>query len=67
MRFTKIGANTKETLKSLHLGSFFKKFKMRGKKMTSERWGKPLMILIDIIFIELRSNKMLIFPYLKEY
>ena len=64
--FAKIGAKITETSQPLDLGPFFKILKMSGKKMTSEGMEKPLMILIDIIFKQLKADKILLLTYLKE-
>ena len=64
--FGKIGAKITEDTQPMDLGPFFKIINHNGKVMTSEDIVKPLSILVDIIFKNLRANKELLLPTLKE-
>ena len=64
--FTKIGAKITETSQPLDLGPFFKILKAYGKNMSSDGTESPLSILIDILFKQLKRDKILMLPHLKQ-
>ena len=64
--FAKFGAKITESTQPLDMGPFLKILRLNGKNMTSIDTVKPLTILVDMIFKDLRAKKELLLPPLKE-
>ena len=66
LNFGKIGAKITESSQPLDLGVFFKILRLCGKNMTSVDTVKPLTLFVNTIFKQLRDDKELLLPSLKE-
>ena len=64
--FAKIGAKITENSKPLDMGQMFKILRLSKRQMTSIHKEKPLSVMVDLIFKQLRENKELLLSTLKE-